>query len=214
MPYCPKCRIEFLEGIETCSECGSSLVDELPEGEEVLVPDWDAMDEEERSLNAHKEAAQLRNAASTVYVKKADKFEDLHSTAVCFTVLGILGLVFCIFNIIGIVRVYQNPVQLTAMVIIFGIFLAIGISSYFRSKKVKEQISGEESLTKEINAWMEETITKELLNKLSDPSLSAEANFLQQSERIKEMIYQEFNIEKDSDSYLEMLIDEFFNTHS
>ncbi len=214
MPYCPKCRIEFLEGIETCSECGSSLVAELPEGEEVLVPDWDAMDEKERSLNAHNEAAQLRNAASTVYVKKSDKFEDLHSTAVCFTVLGIAGLVFCVLNLAGIVKIYRNPVQLTAMVIIFGIFLAIGISSYFRSKKVKEQISEEESLTGEINAWMEETLTKELLDKISDPSLSAEANFLQQSERIKEMIYEEFDIGKDSDSYLDMLIDEYFNTHS
>lgn len=70
MPYCPKCRIEFLSGIETCSECGASLVDELPEGEEVLVPDWDAMDERERSMNAQREADQFRNAASTVYVKK------------------------------------------------------------------------------------------------------------------------------------------------
>lgn len=211
MPYCPKCKIEFLQGIGTCSECGSVLVEELPEGEEIQVPDWEAMDEKERSINAQREADQFRNAASTVYVKKADKYEDLHSTAVCFTVLGILGMLFCILNLTGIVSLYQNPIQLTAMLVIFGIFTAIGISSYFRSKEVKGQISEEENLTNKINEWMEKTITKELLEKFSDKSISEEANFLQVSEKIKEMIQKEFDV--NDDSYLDAIIDEFFNQH-
>lgn len=209
--YCPKCKIEFLDGIETCSECGSSLVEELPEGEEVLVPDWDAMDENERSLNAHQEANQLRNAASTVYVKKADKYEDLHSTAVCFTVLGILGLIFSILNLAGILHIYSSPVQLIAMFLIFAVFTAIGVSSHLRSKEVRSQISEEETLTKEINAWMEETVTQEFLNSISDASVSREADFLQQSERIKQMIHEKFP--SAGDSYLDTLIDEFFNAH-
>lgn len=211
MPYCPKCKTEFLSGIRTCSECGSSLVDELPEGEKVQVPDWDAMDEKERSINAKKEADQLRNAASTVYVKKADKYEDLHSTAVCFTILGILGLIFCILNLTKVLSFYQNPIQLTAMLIVFVIFTAVGISSHFRSKEVKGQISEEENLTEKINQWLEETVTKELLEKFSDPSVSAEANYLQQTERIKEMIQNEFKA--GDDSYLDAVIDEFFNQH-
>jgi hypothetical protein len=213
MPYCPKCKIEFLSGIETCSECGTALMEELPEGEEVLVPDWEVMDEKERALNARKEADQLRNAASTVYVKKADKYEDLHSTAVCFTVLGIIGFVFCFLNLIGVLSIYRDVMQLVPMLIIFAIFTAVGISSYVRSKEVKGQISEEESLTKELTDWMEETVTKEFLDKISDPSVSEEANFLQQAERIKGMIYDEFEIDETSDSYLDTLIDEFFNTH-
>lgn len=209
--YCPKCKIEFLDGIETCSECGSSLVEKLPEGEEVMIPDWDAMSEKERSLNAQKEADQLRNAASTVYVKKADKYEDLHSTAVCFTILGIFGLIFCILNLFGILTIYNSPVQLIAMAIVFGIFTAVGVSSHFHSKKVKEQISEEENLTAEINQWMEQTITQDFLNKISDPSVSAEADFLQQSEHIRKMIHKEFEVQ--DDSYLDTLIDEFFNRH-
>lgn len=31
MPWCPKCRNEYVEGITTCAECGIDLVDELPD---------------------------------------------------------------------------------------------------------------------------------------------------------------------------------------
>lgn len=31
MPWCPKCRNEYVEGINVCAECGVDLVDELPE---------------------------------------------------------------------------------------------------------------------------------------------------------------------------------------
>ncbi len=34
MPYCPKCRCEFIEGIKTCNDCGVELVDELPPDEQ------------------------------------------------------------------------------------------------------------------------------------------------------------------------------------
>lgn len=32
--FCPKCRSEYSEGYTTCSDCGSRLVEELPEEEE------------------------------------------------------------------------------------------------------------------------------------------------------------------------------------
>ncbi len=31
MPFCPKCRYEYVEGIQRCPDCGETLVDELPE---------------------------------------------------------------------------------------------------------------------------------------------------------------------------------------
>jgi uncharacterized Zn finger protein (UPF0148 family) len=31
MPYCPKCGFEYEPGIEKCPDCGTNLVDKLPE---------------------------------------------------------------------------------------------------------------------------------------------------------------------------------------
>lgn len=30
MPFCPKCRAEYVEGVEKCSDCQVDLVEELP----------------------------------------------------------------------------------------------------------------------------------------------------------------------------------------
>lgn len=38
MPWCPKCRNEYVEGITTCAECGIDLVDELPEEMDENMP--------------------------------------------------------------------------------------------------------------------------------------------------------------------------------
>ncbi len=38
MPFCPNCRYEYRRGIETCSDCGAQLVDELPDETPVPPP--------------------------------------------------------------------------------------------------------------------------------------------------------------------------------
>jgi hypothetical protein len=35
MPFCPKCRAEYVEGVETCPDCQVPLVQELPPKDDV-----------------------------------------------------------------------------------------------------------------------------------------------------------------------------------
>jgi len=35
MPFCPKCRAEYIEGVEECPDCHVSLVQELPPKDDV-----------------------------------------------------------------------------------------------------------------------------------------------------------------------------------
>ena len=37
MPFCPKCRYEFVKGVKKCPDCGTELVDKLPEEQPVSI---------------------------------------------------------------------------------------------------------------------------------------------------------------------------------
>jgi len=39
MKYCPKCRSEYREGFQTCSDCGSPLAGKLPDVPDETVPE-------------------------------------------------------------------------------------------------------------------------------------------------------------------------------
>ena len=40
MTYCPSCSTEYLESIKTCSDCGETLVEHLPESSEIPELKW------------------------------------------------------------------------------------------------------------------------------------------------------------------------------
>ena len=56
MPFCPKCRNEYLEGTETCEDCGQALIETLPPeskaspGDGELVEVWYAQGEMDAQL--------------------------------------------------------------------------------------------------------------------------------------------------------------------
>jgi hypothetical protein len=58
MPFCPKCRVEYIEGIKTCEECETNLIETLPQalegsGRDVdLVEVWRTQGEVEAQLIA------------------------------------------------------------------------------------------------------------------------------------------------------------------
>lgn len=124
MPYCPKCDMEFVDGITTCSDCGGPLVaskeiaDSIKQKqkEEELAKkraEWEAMQAEwaaetERSNPEDTDAssqtppdgsmAHARSAQRTqVYVKKSQQYEDLKSSASAFFLVGGALTVFSVF---------------------------------------------------------------------------------------------------------------------
>ena len=92
MPYCPKCDMEFVEGVTVCTDCGRPL---FPSREEAMA----AQKQEEEmagELKSQALAAALTasegNARETprvhAYVKKSQKREDLKSSAAAFAPVG------------------------------------------------------------------------------------------------------------------------------
>lgn len=157
------------------------------------------------------ETKKLRTGKSTLYVPKKNKYEDLESTAVIFSIFGIIGDALVALTALEIVDIpfFRGLSSQISMTILFTIFLIIGIHSWLKAKTLKPQISAEEDTTSQINAWMKEHITKEILSSMEDSSSPEEINILNKLSYMHDLVSKQFP-DANSD-YLDMLIDNFYN---
>lgn len=283
MPWCPKCRNEYIEGITTCVECGVELVDELPEeinpeepfslctvqdeetggkfiayllyggittagllpneedgtfqvvvayfekepAEELLgklgsegeiteadinelIPNLEKQLEELEEEEANIKLSELRTEASSVYVKKRDKYSDLKFSGISFIIFGILGFGILLLNMLGYLSFF-NKFSTLIMGIVFVIFLIIGIVSLIRASSLKNIVSEEDKVTNEVLDWIDASITDELISSLMDEGLSQEDNYFAVHGRLCEMTAEQFPFF--NRGYIDQLIDERYNEY-
>ena len=188
MAWCPKCKNEYRAGITICADCKEPLVEELTEN---LFENIDGQENIETSDNEEQETVNLRSPAK-IYMKKEEKYKDLHSTANTFLVFGICGLIFVAMNAFGIIHFISGVIAYSLYTCIFVGCIFVAITSFKDAKKAKEQISEEEMLTKQVNTWLEENIARELFMQIVDDDLSDEANYLNQLECMRDLVLREF----------------------
>lgn len=289
MPWCPKCKNEYREGITECSDCKTALVDELAE-ESIYLPVMVCLEKDlayrfldylcysnissgkvsqdditfEYSVSVSKEdfkqakklysafyeieqekqrkleredgesddfaasamnnnedkienianqrmADELRapKSASTVYVKREEKYKDILSTAYVFLIVGILGIAFVIINYIGIITFINGPFSYVLYSALFIGCLVAAILSFRSARTLKGQISSENSLTEEVNKWLQDNITKSSLLPAREEGLSEEANFLNEINYMKKLVCDQFPSLQDS--YADTLCEEYYN---
>lgn len=174
MPYCPKCDMEFIEGITTCTDCGGPLFESkeaadkmkkqyLQKQEELLKKQYEqimaAQAQSEQLAAAQPDAERVRSAAgpSKEYVNMEQKYDDLQSTVTAFLIVGAIAAAVLALSFTGIL---QLPFSGIMKYIMTGMLLFIAVGSFViaftsqkTAKKVKGQISEEENQTKEIVDW-------------------------------------------------------------
>lgn len=259
MAWCPKCKEEYREGITVCAECGTELVDSLPEEgqeQEKTVDseeekqedadvsqeetedlqesdsvetdsdeeyDWDAEDEvqeedvseqeDETESESSEEESQTGFVSNTMYAKKSDEYKDLKFsgfTFIFFGVLGIVYLVLCKLEIIGLT--YSVPIFIV-LVLMFVVFIGVGVHSLIRSGRVKALIGDEEALTKKVEEAMASIMTQELIDSLYVEDATEEENYLALSEEVKGRIAEQFGTKDLTETYIDQLIDEYYSEH-
>lgn len=204
MPYCPKCDMEFVEGMTVCTDCHGPLA-ESREAAETLKKEEKAKQEEEMRRHYEELTANQEDAAESeeeknlapirAYVKKEQRYEDMNSSASAFFLVGgLLALLSVVFwtgmitlPISGFSR-YMFQGVITVMAV--G-SLVIAFSSKKSAKTLKVQADEEARETEEILQWFTRTYSgsdmdTQLLSE--DPDLAGEELSLKRFELIQDYL--------------------------
>lgn len=187
MPYCPKCDMEFIDGITICSDCGGPLLESveaakaLKEQEKAKQDRWQADDLDEAHSEYEKEYPnqeyqnppehenqdflRLQESEESftpvgIYVKKSDKYQEMKSSASAFLLVGSAILVF---TLLCWLRIINLPMVGLSKILFQSVLTAMGtvflLVSIFTYKSAA-------SLSSQIEE--ENKKTEELLNWFTD----------------------------------------------
>lgn len=161
MPWCPKCKNEYVEGKTHCPDCDIDLVEELtPEvlgtyTEEIEIPEDYEFPEDfnpEEVLRGPKEPPKPTRA----FKSARERYSDVRSSAYTFLFLGSVGFVIMALALAGIYQLPFHDFALWVMLLLFVVFLGIGFASLKNAKSIQKEIAPEEALIEKIISWYHE----------------------------------------------------------
>ncbi len=232
MPYCPKCDMEFIDGITTCSDCGGPLVaskeaaDAMKEearraAEAKAAKAYAEMMEEEAQEplsdpgKAAAEKPQPRAVRPRIYVKKSQQYDDFKSSASAFYAIGAAALAFAALGWTGILPLpttgLSRMLSLGVITLMGAGSLGVAISSSRSAKAISGQIREEEETTRQLTDWFITNYSGEQLDKqiFQDyGALSPEEQSLKRFDLIQDLIITNHDIT--DQAYVDLLSEEIY----
>ena len=210
MPYCPKCDMEFVEGIKVCSDCGGPLVEskevaeamKKKEQEEQLAAMAQEMDPfsgegTDTEFSGDNPPEKSSPAAEPVhaYVDKGQRYDDMSSSASAFFLVGgvlAIGAALCLLGIFHLPMAGFQKYMFEGVLVVLAIgSFVVAVSSRKRAAELKVEADDEKRQTQEIINWfLKNYSAKELDEQLlmEDPDLSGEELSLKRFELIQDFL--------------------------
>ena len=219
MPWCPKCKYEYVAGMTKCADCGSELVDELPsedmETREELslnkngtLPLKEQENGDDVSAPAEKEAV-----SRGVYKDNAQKAAEFKDSGYTLLGVGAIGLILIILMSTGVIpfQLFGSMAYLSygVMGALFLIFIIVGFYSMRSAKNYRKEALSESNLKEEILNWCRKNLTAEEIDaSIEDSEMTEEEKYFQRMQAMKQLVSEKFmNLDE---GMLDHLLDEFY----
>lgn len=230
MPWCPKCKNEYVEGITVCADCGSRLVESLEDPEKnrsvktaggLFSITADEEPEADRDMPTGLEdrtdtaPEPKKTAWRGPYQNSAQKAEDNKSSAYTLLLVGVIGLAASALILTGVIPLYQNSPMTRYFVCgvmgaLFLLFIILGIVSMKTFKVLSVQAESEDSLVKELTKWCEENMSAQLIDEglFDGEEAPEEQKYFKRADKMKQMIQEKYmNLEE---AFLDHFVDDYY----
>lgn len=171
MPYCPKCDMEFIDGITVCSNCGGSLAEFSKSSAVADTVDEDGADEDSSTDDSTDEGG-AADETVRIYINKEQKHEDLKSSASAFYIVGIIVTAVSILCWIGKIDLPMHGIYKMIFLLattIIGIFsLVVAVKSTAAAWKLAPQIEDENQATQNLIQWFTDTYSGDDIDQAID----------------------------------------------
>ena len=239
MAWCPKCKCEYVEGVDRCADCGCELVEHLtnepeerfteslPESpeEEGLTEYFQGSLEEEgavfRQAAMEKAAPQIvvgkkrgKPVVRSVYVNNEERAEENRTSAYTLLSVGTAGLVAVVLLFTGVIpiqmAVFSRYMICGVMGVVFILFLVMGVVSLRNFKLLKKRAVKENNLTDEIQKWCLQNLHKETIDEVS----GLDASVPEELKYFQRFEFVKNEIQKQfmnlDESYVERIVEEMY----
>lgn len=129
---------------------------------------------------------------TSLFVRKADKYNDIRSSGITLMFVGILGLIFITLCVTNIIKLPLSWFFYVILGIVFLGFTIFGIVSFIKSNKVKEEAEKEDALIEQINIWADQNITKDFVDLGLNLNEANELLYFSRAEKIKDKLMHQF----------------------
>lgn len=154
----------------------------------------------------------LPDEGAKTYVNAKERYDNMMSSASSLIIVGLMGFAFVTLVYLKLINLEMNILFYILSLLMFSIFIGIGIFSLLKANGIKKTISTEENLSEEIKNYLLTEYKPEDLERSSQEDfeeLTEEEKYFSRTEHMKKNVLERF--EHADELLIDGMIEEVYN---